>query len=173
MESIFFNLKKYRTIATRYVPRPGEQTAFIAELFDLVDWDIECVGYHVCPSPETEIFDLNIQRLPIAKLLRHYSQFRDAIHQFTTAFTILRSFSIHAARSFGRPASGNQGANLLPSNGPMIVSRKAASPASGMIVCQTGCRRRTIRAPGQRLSADSPAASMRSPSSEKCMRRTG
>ena len=46
-------------------PRPGERTAFIAELLDLVD--MEYLGYDVCPSPGTEIFDLNIQRLPEAK----------------------------------------------------------------------------------------------------------
>lgn len=46
-------------------PRPGERTAFIAELLELVD--VECLGYDVCPSPGTEAFDLNIQRLPEAK----------------------------------------------------------------------------------------------------------
>jgi hypothetical protein len=46
-------------------PRPGERTAFIAELVDLVD--VEYLGYDVCPSPGTEIFDLNVQRLAVEK----------------------------------------------------------------------------------------------------------
>jgi hypothetical protein len=46
-------------------PRPGERTTFIAELLDLVD--VEYLGYDVCPSPGTEIFDLNVQRLPSDK----------------------------------------------------------------------------------------------------------
>jgi hypothetical protein len=43
-------------------PRPGETTTFLADLLDLTD--ITYLGYDVCPSPGTEIYDLNIQRLP-------------------------------------------------------------------------------------------------------------
>jgi hypothetical protein len=57
--------KEAKRIAYFSTPRPGERTAFIAELLDLVD--IEYLGYDVCPSPGTEIFDLNIQRLPEEK----------------------------------------------------------------------------------------------------------
>lgn len=42
-------------------PRPGERTAFLAELINLTE--IRYLGYDVCPSPGTEIFDLNVQRL--------------------------------------------------------------------------------------------------------------
>src|SRR5882757_3329541 len=54
--------KEAERISYFSTPRPGERTAFIAELVDLVD--IEYLGYDVCPSPGTEIFDLNVQRLP-------------------------------------------------------------------------------------------------------------
>src|ERR1700687_1840783 len=57
--------KEAERISYFSTPRPGERTAFIAELLDLVD--MEYLGYDVCPSPGTEIFDLNIQRLPEAK----------------------------------------------------------------------------------------------------------
>jgi SAM-dependent methyltransferase len=43
-------------------PRSGERTAFLGELFSLTT--VTYLGYDVCPSPGTEIFDLNIQRLP-------------------------------------------------------------------------------------------------------------
>src|SRR4051794_22647043 len=43
-------------------PRPGERTTFLADMIELTD--LGYLGYDVCPSPGTEIFDLNIQRLP-------------------------------------------------------------------------------------------------------------
>jgi len=43
-------------------PRPGERTAFVSELLDLTT--VSYLGYDVCPSPGTQIFDLNIERLP-------------------------------------------------------------------------------------------------------------
>jgi hypothetical protein len=43
------------------MPRPGESTTFLAQLLELTD--ISYLGYNVCPSPGTEIFDLNIRRL--------------------------------------------------------------------------------------------------------------
>jgi SAM-dependent methyltransferase len=46
-------------------PRPGETTTFLADLLDLTE--ITYLGYDVCPSPGTEIFDLNIQRLPVER----------------------------------------------------------------------------------------------------------
>jgi hypothetical protein len=46
-------------------PRAGERTAFIAELLGLTD--VSYLGYDVCPSPGTEIFDLNTQRLPAGR----------------------------------------------------------------------------------------------------------
>jgi hypothetical protein len=55
-------IKEAERISYFSAPRPGERTAFIAELLDLVD--IEYLGYDVCPSPGTEIFDLNIQLQP-------------------------------------------------------------------------------------------------------------
>jgi hypothetical protein len=43
-------------------PRPGEATTFLADLMQLTE--ISYLGYDVCPAPSTEIFDLNVQRLP-------------------------------------------------------------------------------------------------------------
>ena len=43
-------------------PRPGETTAFVAELMALTD--IEYQGIDVCPAPATRIVDLNIERIP-------------------------------------------------------------------------------------------------------------
>jgi hypothetical protein len=43
-------------------PRPRERTAFLSDLIKLTD--LEYVAYDVCKAPDTEIFDLNIQRLP-------------------------------------------------------------------------------------------------------------
>jgi SAM-dependent methyltransferase len=46
-------------------PRPGERTAFVAELLSLTS--VSYLGYDVCPAPQTEILDLNIERLPVDK----------------------------------------------------------------------------------------------------------
>jgi len=55
-------IKEAERISYFSTPRPGERTAFVSELIDLVD--VEYLGYDVCPSPGTEIFDLNVQLQP-------------------------------------------------------------------------------------------------------------
>jgi SAM-dependent methyltransferase len=43
-------------------PRPGERTAYLSELFDLAGVSYD--SYDVCPALKSEIFDLNVERLP-------------------------------------------------------------------------------------------------------------
>lgn len=43
-------------------PRPGERTAYVSELFDLVDITYESID--ICPALKSDILDLNIERLP-------------------------------------------------------------------------------------------------------------
>jgi hypothetical protein len=44
------------------MPRPNERTTFLADLMELTD--IGYMAFDLCPAPGTEIFDLNVQRLP-------------------------------------------------------------------------------------------------------------
>ncbi|WP_407175348.1 methyltransferase domain-containing protein [Bradyrhizobium sp. STM 3562] len=49
-------------ISRASIVRPGERTAFLADLLDLTE--IDYVGYDVCPAPRTDIFDLNNDHIP-------------------------------------------------------------------------------------------------------------
>jgi len=68
-------------------PRSGERTAFIAELFDLTT--VSYLGYDVCPAPDTEIFDLNVQRLPADKM-----NYFDVVLNFGTTEHLLNQLNV-------------------------------------------------------------------------------
>lgn len=80
------------------IPRPGERTSYVSELFDLTD--IEYHSFDICPALKTEIFELNFQSLP-----DKFKNYFDVVLNFGTTEHILNQYNafkiMHEATKIG------------------------------------------------------------------------
>ncbi len=67
-------------------PRPGERTTFFSEIADLTN--IEYLAIDVCPAPNTEVVDLNFDRLP-----ERYWEYFDVVLDFGTTEHIFNQWN--------------------------------------------------------------------------------